>query len=79
MPVRRPDKPAERIAPAFTNQTGAATYLGCTGRTIRNMIADGRLPGYKLGDSRAVRIRIADLEAMLRPIPAADRAEAVTA
>jgi len=69
--VRKPDRPAERIAPAFTTQAGAATYLGVTGRTIRNMITDGRLPAYKLGNSRAVRIRIADLEAVLRPIPTA--------
>lgn len=68
---RKPNKTSPRMVREFTNQTGAAEYLGVTDRTIRNMIADGRLPGYKLGGSRAIRIRIADLEAVLQPIPAA--------
>ncbi len=44
----------------------AADYLGVTDRTIRAMIADGRLPAYRSG-RRVVRLRIADIDAAMRP------------
>lgn len=44
----------------------AAEYLGVTDRTIRQMIADGRLNGYRLG-SRVVRLRQGDIDAAMQP------------
>ena len=43
-----------------------AGYLGVTTRTVRQMIADGRLTGYKLG-ARVVRLRRDEIDASLRP------------
>ena len=44
----------------------AAEYLGVTDRTIRQMIADGRLTGYRSG-SRLVRIDLNELDAAMQP------------
>lgn len=46
----------------------AAQVLGVTDRTIRNYIARGSLPAYRVGD-RLVRVMRADVEALFRPIP----------
>ncbi|MFF0501626.1 helix-turn-helix domain-containing protein [Nocardia aobensis] len=53
-------------APQYTDLRGAATILSCDQRTIRRLIAAGKLKAYKLG-TKAVRIRLTDLEAVLRP------------
>ncbi|MBA2559759.1 MAG: helix-turn-helix domain-containing protein [Propionibacteriales bacterium] len=47
-----------------------ATHLGCTTRTIRRYIAEGRLTGYRLGP-RLVRLDLSEVESLLRPIPTA--------
>jgi excisionase family DNA binding protein len=44
----------------------AAEYLGVTDRTIRQMIADGRLIGYRNG-RRLVRIDLNELDAAMQP------------
>jgi excisionase family DNA binding protein len=48
----------------------AANYLKVSQRTVRRYIADGILPGYRVGPS-AVRVDQADLDALVRRIPAA--------
>lgn len=45
----------------------AADYLGVTSRTIRQMIADGRLIGYRNG-SRLIRLDLNELDASMRPM-----------
>lgn len=55
----------EPIARQYISQNDAATLLGCTDRTIRNMIADGRLRGYRIG--RTVRLKLTEVEAALVP------------
>lgn len=50
----------------YVSQAEAAEYLGVTTRTIRQMVADGRLVGYRAG-TRLIRYRIADLDAAMRP------------
>ena len=52
----------------WINQREAAEYLGITDRTLRRMIADGRLPAYRLGP-RLLRIDVGDLDGLMRPIP----------
>ena len=52
---RRYVKPAE-----------AAEYLGVTPRTIRQMIADGRLTGYRSGQ-RLVRVDLNEIDAAMTP------------
>lgn len=48
----------------------AAEYLGVTDRTIRNMISDGRLTGYRNGH-RLVRVDLNEIDAAMQPFGAA--------
>jgi excisionase family DNA binding protein len=48
----------------------AAEHYGVSVKTIRRYIAEGRLRAYKLG-SRTIRVSLDDVEALARPIPAA--------
>jgi excisionase family DNA binding protein len=50
--------------------TDAAAYADVSPRTIRRWIATGRLPGYRVGP-RLVKVDLADLDAVVRRIPAA--------
>ncbi|WP_367618435.1 excisionase family DNA-binding protein [Luteococcus sp.] len=43
----------------------AARRLGVCPRTVRRMIADGRLPSYRVGD-RLIRVQRADVDALVR-------------
>ena len=54
----------------WVSPSAAAEHLGVTDRTIRNYVAAGRLTGYRLG-KRAVRLDLDEVDALLRPIPAA--------
>lgn len=44
----------------------AAEYLGVTDRTVRQMIADGRLTGYRSG-KRLVRVDLNEVDAAMQP------------
>ena len=44
----------------------AAAYLQVTERTIRQMIADGRIAGYRSG-TRLVRVDLNEIDAAMRP------------
>jgi excisionase family DNA binding protein len=46
----------------------AATLAGCSPRTIRRYISQGRLSGYRMGP-RLIRVDLAEIEALLSPIP----------
>jgi excisionase family DNA binding protein len=61
-------KTARSALPVLLTMDQAAEHLGVTVRTIRNYVASGALPAYRLGP-RGVRVREADVEALLRPIP----------
>ena len=50
----------------YAKQAEAAEYLGVTPRTIRQMIADGRLTGYRSGH-RLVRVDLNQLDAAMQP------------
>jgi excisionase family DNA binding protein len=43
-----------------------AEYLGVTGRTVRQMIADGRLTGYRAG-ARLVRLDLNQVDQAMTP------------
>lgn len=47
-----------------------AEYHGVSGRTVRNWVAAGRLPAYRVG-SRLLRFRRDDVEGLARRVPAA--------
>ena len=56
----------------FLTVAQAADELAVTERFIRKLIAEGRLPAFRVG-SRVVRIRRADLDGLLRPVSDAFR------
>ena len=47
-----------------------ATLLGCAEITIREMIRDGRLKAYSLGN-RIVRLKLSEIESAMQPYGAA--------
>lgn len=57
----------------YVKITEAAEYLQVTDRTIRQMIADGRLTGYRSG-ARLVRIDLNELDAAMQPFGGGDHA-----
>lgn len=50
----------------YVRISAAAEYLGVTDRTIRTMIADGRLTGYRAGQ-RLVRVDLNEVDAAMKP------------
>ena len=60
---------SNKLAPAgrpYLSIGETADYLGITDRTVRQMISDGRLRGYRLG-ARFVRLRRDEIDAALQP------------
>jgi excisionase family DNA binding protein len=47
----------------------AANYLDCSTKTIRRRIATGDLKAYRLASSRVIRVDMAEVDALLKPIP----------
>jgi excisionase family DNA binding protein len=62
----KPATPRRRLA----STTEAAIYADLSTRTIRRYIAEGRLPGYRVGP-RLVKIDLDDLDSLAQPIPTA--------
>lgn len=54
----------------FISLSTAADILGISVHTLRRRIAAGELPAFRTG-RRIIRVRIADIDKLLRPIPAA--------
>jgi excisionase family DNA binding protein len=50
----------------YLSMTETAELLGCTTRTIRQMVADGRLRAHRLGP-KFVRLRSDEVLAALQP------------
>ncbi len=57
---------------AFISLSAAADMLGVSVHTLRRRIAAGELPAFRTG-RRIIRVRVSDLEAMLKRIPSVDR------
>lgn len=64
LPKLSPPKSATRRR--YAKLAEAAEYLGVTDRTIRQMIADGRLIGYRSG-KRLVRVDLDEIDAAMQP------------
>ena len=56
--------------PVYLSLEEAAEIMSLSTRTIRRRISDGTIPAYHCG-RRAIRVRLDELEAALRPIPSA--------
>lgn len=63
---RQTSSRVERRARRYGKISEAAEYLGVTDRTIRQMIADGRLTGYRSG-KRLVRVDLNEIDEAMRP------------
>jgi excisionase family DNA binding protein len=57
---------------AFISLTKAAEMLSISVPTLRRRIAAGELPAFRSG-RRIIRIRVSDLEAILRRVPTASQ------
>lgn len=62
------------IARRWLDQQEAADHLRVTTRTLRNYAARGLITPRRIRGSRLLRYDLAELDAMLAPIPAADGA-----
>lgn len=60
--------PSAVPAPEWASIQQAAALHGVSVDTLRRRIREGRLPAYRFGD-RLIKVRIADLENLFRPIP----------
>jgi excisionase family DNA binding protein len=58
--------PVDNTTRRYVKIAAAAEYLQVTDRTIRQMIADGRLTGYRSG-GRLVRVDLNEVDAAMRP------------
>lgn len=62
---------SERPArPIYVSLTDAADYLSVSVKTVRRMIADGTIPGYRLG-AKSLRVKLDDLDTAGRRVPTA--------
>lgn len=61
------------IAPTYVSIATAADILSCSTKTIRRKIASGELPARRIG-TRLIRIDVADLADLGRPLTTARRA-----
>ncbi len=57
---------------AFISLAAAADILGISVHTLRRRIAAGELPAFRSG-RRIIRVRVSDLERLLRRVPSAER------
>lgn len=58
--------PTTRTSRRYVKIADAAEYLGVTDRTIRQMISDGRLTGYRSG-ARLIRLDLNEIDAAMQP------------
>lgn len=65
MSNQSPSKPVV-VKPEYVSRKVAAAILSVSDQLIAKLNKQGRLPAYRLG--RAVRIKVADLDAMLRRV-----------
>ena len=70
---RRPDAAPEK-RPTHYSPAGAAEYANFDVRTIYRAVESGELPAVRPRGTRAIRIRAADLDAWMEPMPALGRA-----
>lgn len=63
---------AREILPTYLSLEQAAEITDQSVKTLRRRISDGSLPAYRFGP-RHIRIKLEDLQALARRIPAAHR------
>lgn len=66
-------RPSGQRAVEFCSISEAADYLAVTERSVRRYIAEGKIPGYRVGE-KLVRLRVEDVAALVVRIPTGDAA-----
>ena len=61
-----PDSPNKAARRRYIKVAEAAEYLNVTDRTIRQMVADGRLTAYRSG-TRLVRLDLNEIDSAMQP------------
>ena len=61
--------PAKQTQRAYIGIPEAATYLDIAPKTVRALIASGKLTAYRLGN-RVIKVKLADLDGVLTPVRA---------
>lgn len=59
---------SQSTTPRRAKLSAAAEYAGISTKTLRRRIADGTLPGYRLG-ARNIVVDLDDVDAMFQRIP----------
>lgn len=67
--------PAVTAPKTWASLESAAEYLECSTKTVRRYIASGKLRAYRVAGRSTIRVRWADLDALMQPLPAADAAK----
>ncbi|NYI42419.1 excisionase family DNA binding protein [Demequina lutea] len=52
----------------YCSKEFAADYMDMSVKSIERRISDGALPAFRVGNTRTVRIKICDLDAMMVPV-----------
>lgn len=52
----------------FVGYPQAAELLGCSVRTLKRLTADGQLPCYRIGRTRTLRVKTADVLALVERV-----------
>lgn len=55
--------------PRYITVARAAEITGTSPRTFRRWVSEGKIRGYKIAGGPSVRFRLADVLALLAPIP----------
>ena len=57
--------------------TQAADRLGVAPRTVRRMVARGQLTGYRVGDTKLLRLDEVEVDGCMRAVPSASAGSAM--
>lgn len=59
---------ATRIHSRYISLESAAQIWGISARTLRRRISDGTITGYRVPGTRAVRVDLNELDALMKPM-----------
>jgi excisionase family DNA binding protein len=55
----------------YVSLSEAADYLSVSPRTVRRMISQDELPGYRVGNAGLLRVDMGEVQSIVRQIPTA--------
>lgn len=73
LPHLQTHQPIAHADLGFMRLSDAADYLALDVRSVRRFIAQGKLPGYRVGNKQ-LRVKYEDVKAFANPVPTVDPA-----